>query len=58
MPIIRITGEAEKWQMEKHKIPGKPCILDMFLKGGIAKSAEKICNDLAKILESLLGKNF
>ena len=22
---------------EKHKIPGKPCILDMFLKGGIAK---------------------
>ena len=38
---------------EKHKIPGKPCFLDMFLEGGQAKSAGKICNDLAKILESL-----
>jgi len=38
---------------EKHKISGKPCFLDMFLKGGIAKSAGKICNDLAKIFESL-----
>jgi len=38
---------------EKHKIPRKPCFFGMFLKGGIAKSVGKICNDLAKILESL-----
>jgi hypothetical protein len=38
---------------EKHKIPGKPCFLGMFLKGGIAKSEGKICNDLAKNFESL-----
>jgi len=37
--------------IKKHKIPGKTlgfktCFLDMFLKGGIAKSARKIGNFL------------